>query len=168
MASNTPGANHNVALANLYFDLDSKNAEGKVKCRKCEVLCKDNNFVRLNKMKHILTKNCDWFFLLNIISQHNLAKNKYGRKISATLKFWYTTCRPYLFLAKLCWENIFSRKFQSQFSSIYFPFCYHNQSQNGIYFFCSWDHKFLFLFIRDFLVVSINGHKICREFFLME
>ena len=43
MASNTPGANHNVALANLYFDLDSKNAEGKVKCRKCEVLCKDNS-----------------------------------------------------------------------------------------------------------------------------
>ena len=40
---NTPG-NHNRILAKMYFDLvESKNAEGKDKCRKCETLCKDNS-----------------------------------------------------------------------------------------------------------------------------
>ena len=39
---NTHG-NHNRILAKTYFDLESKNAEGKVKCRKCEALCKDNS-----------------------------------------------------------------------------------------------------------------------------
>ena len=43
MASNTPGTNHNVVLANLYFDIESKIVEGKVKCRKCNALCKDTS-----------------------------------------------------------------------------------------------------------------------------
>jgi len=52
---NTAG-NHNRILAKMYFDLESKNAEGKVKCRKCEALCKDNsghgNLVSHVKQKH--------------------------------------------------------------------------------------------------------------------
>ncbi len=43
MASNPPGAGHKVALANLYFDLGSKNAEGKVKCRKCDAVLRGNS-----------------------------------------------------------------------------------------------------------------------------
>ena len=43
MASYTPGSNHNDVLADLYFDIESKTAEGKDKYRKCDALCKDNS-----------------------------------------------------------------------------------------------------------------------------
>ena len=59
--NDTPGGNHGnhnhrIVLAKMYFDLESKNAEGKVKCRKCETLCKDNsghgNLASHVKQKH--------------------------------------------------------------------------------------------------------------------
>jgi hypothetical protein len=43
MASNILYSKHNIILANLYFDINSKNDEGKVKCRKCDAMCKDNS-----------------------------------------------------------------------------------------------------------------------------
>ena len=44
MASNSPDdTNNNMVLANMYFDINSKNAEGKVECRKCGAMCKDNS-----------------------------------------------------------------------------------------------------------------------------
>ena len=55
--NDTPGnhGNHNRILAKMYFDQESKNAEGKVKCRKCET-CKDNsghgNLASHVKQKH--------------------------------------------------------------------------------------------------------------------
>ena len=57
MAVNTPGTN--VAIANLYFDVESKNAEGKVKCRKCESWCKDNSG-HSNLASHVKAKHSSW------------------------------------------------------------------------------------------------------------
>ena len=45
MALNIHDSKHNITLANMYFDIDSKNAEGKVKCRKCDAMCKDIEMV---------------------------------------------------------------------------------------------------------------------------
>ena len=35
--------NHNGILAKLYFDLETKSAEQLVRCRKCDMMCKDNS-----------------------------------------------------------------------------------------------------------------------------
>jgi len=49
-------SNHNVFLANMYFDINSKNVEGKVKCRKCDAMCKDNSG-HGNLASHVKTKH---------------------------------------------------------------------------------------------------------------
>jgi hypothetical protein len=49
-------SNHNGVLANMYFYIESKNAEGKIKCRKCEAMCKDNSG-HGNLVSHIKTKH---------------------------------------------------------------------------------------------------------------
>ena len=49
-------SNHNIILANMYFDINSKNAEGKVKCRKCDAMCKDNSG-HGNLASHVKTKH---------------------------------------------------------------------------------------------------------------
>ena len=47
---------HHGVLSKMYFDIESKTAEGKVKCRKCDAPCKDNsghgNLVSHIKQKH--------------------------------------------------------------------------------------------------------------------
>ena len=47
---------NNIILANMYFDINSKNAEGKVKCRKCDAMCKDNSG-HGNLASHVKTKH---------------------------------------------------------------------------------------------------------------
>ena len=49
-------SNHNIILANMYFDINSKNAEGKVKCRKCDAMCNDNSG-HGNLASHVKTKH---------------------------------------------------------------------------------------------------------------
>jgi hypothetical protein len=48
--------NHNVLLANIYFDLETKSSDGKYRCRKCDITCKDNsghgNLASHVKLKH--------------------------------------------------------------------------------------------------------------------
>ena len=56
MALNIHDSKHNITLAKMYFDIDSKNAEGKVKCRKCDAMCKDNSG-HGNLASHVKTKH---------------------------------------------------------------------------------------------------------------
>jgi hypothetical protein len=59
MASKASFARHNVILASLYFDLSAKNSEGKVTCRRCDALLKDNSS-HSNLASHVKTKHSDW------------------------------------------------------------------------------------------------------------
>ena len=59
MASNASFAGHNVTLANLYFDLSAKNSEGKVRCKRCDVLLKYNSG-HSNLASHVKLKHSDW------------------------------------------------------------------------------------------------------------
>ena len=51
--------NHDSILAKMYFNLDEKNAEGKVKCRKCDLYCKDNSG-HGNLASHVKNKHSCW------------------------------------------------------------------------------------------------------------
>ena len=59
MESNASFARHNVTLASLYFDLSTKNSEGKRTCRRCDASLKDNSG-HSNLASHVKLKRSDW------------------------------------------------------------------------------------------------------------
>jgi len=44
-------SNHNGVLARMYFDTESKNAEGKTKCRKCDAVCNSGHGSLVSRVK---------------------------------------------------------------------------------------------------------------------